>query len=160
MQSSIEIVIAQSSDIPGLSKLLGILFAQEKAFTPDTQKQIRGLERIINDPASGRILTARKQGQIVGMINVLFTISTALGERVAILEDMIIAPSARQSGIGSQLLQAAIDFAEQQSCHRLTLLTDDDNTIAQSFYRKHGFSNPGMIPMQRFITPAPGKDSI
>lgn len=82
------------------------------------------------------------------MVNLLYTISTALGERVAILEDMVVSPSARSLGLGSALLEHAIDHARRQGCRRITLLTDAHNLDAQRFYARHGFARSSMLPMR------------
>ena len=143
-----EINLATVSDTPALSALLSILFTQEAEFQPDTVAQQRGLNAILTDPALGEILVARQNGQIVGMVNVLYSISTALGARVALLEDMVVAPAMRGSGLGSQLLAAAIKHAKQRGCLRITLLTDADNYAAQAFYQKQGFEKSSMIPLR------------
>lgn len=136
------------SDIPALSELLSFLFAQEVEFSPNTEAQIKGLSTIINNPELGTILVYREGSEIMGMVNLLFTISTALGERVAILEDMVVSPKARGSGIGSELLSHAISFARTYGCKRITLLTDSGNQGAQRFYAKHGFTASSMAPFR------------
>ena len=140
--------LATCEDIPALCGLLKDLFTQEAEFQPDTAAQQRGLNAILSDPALGEILVARQNGQIVGMVNVLYSISTALGARVALLEDMVVAPAMRGSGLGSQLLAAAIKHAKQRGCLRITLLTDADNYAAQAFYQKQGFEKSSMIPLR------------
>ena len=85
------------------------------------------------------------------MVNLLFTISTALGERVALLEDMVVSPRARGSGVGTELLKYAMDFARLSGVKRITLLTDRENTSAQRFYAKHGFSESTMVTFRRTI---------
>lgn len=143
-----EITLATASDIPALCDLLSLLFSQEADFQPDYEAQCRGLTQILNNPDVGLILVARQKNQIVGMVNLLFTVSTALGQRVALLEDLVIAPTQRGNGIGSQLLKQAIEIAKLHDCHRITLLTDMANESAQRFYQKHGFSFSAMIPMR------------
>lgn len=143
-----DVDIATSSDIPRLNELLNLLFAQERDFSPDTRKQADGLERIITDPRVGHILVLRHSGEVVAMVNLLYTVSTALGERVAILEDMIVHQDHRRGGAGSRLLQAAIEFARGEGCLRITLLTDHDNNGAIRFYRNHGFEQSSMVPMR------------
>jgi GNAT superfamily N-acetyltransferase len=142
------IEIATTSDIPALCNLLVTLFSQEEEFTPNLDAHERGLARIIGSPDLGVVLVARKQGQIVGMVNLLFTISTALGEKVAILEDMVVFPEVRGVGVGSELLGAAISYAQEQSCKRITLLTDQSNSSGQRFYNKQGFTRSTMVPMR------------
>lgn len=143
-----QITPANASDIPALCQLLAILFTQEADFKPDHEVQSRGLARIINNPEIGLIVVARQDGQVVAMVNLLYTVSTALGERVALLEDMVVSPNARGSGIGSRLLAQAIQFARLNGCKRITLLTDSANESAQRFYQKHGFGFSAMIPLR------------
>jgi len=81
---------ATYSDIPELVELLVSLFEQEAEFEPNSEAQRKALSKIILDPKIGVILVARNDEKIVGMINLLFTESTALGTKVAILEDMVV----------------------------------------------------------------------
>ena len=149
-----EIRLAGPEDIPQLAALLAQLFAQEAEFTPAPQRQIEGLSRIVGDAAVGRILVAVNAGKAAGMVNLLYTVSTALGGRVAILEDMIVDRDARGRGLGSRLMTEAISTCETDGCLRITLLTDGDNTAAQQFYRRFGFERSPMVPLRRPLTGA------
>ena len=70
---------------------------------------------------------------------------------MALLEDMIIHPERRDSGLGYHLLNSAIAYARAQGCLRVTLLTDSDNRPAQALYAKAGFKASKMIPMRLFF---------
>ncbi len=142
---------ATSSDITALCVLLDMLFSQEAEFVPNHEAQRRGLARIIGNPEIGHILVARQGEEIIGMVSLLYTVSTALGARVALLEDMVVAPTSRGSGVGSQLLQYAIELARRNACKRITLLTDRINESAQRFYQSHGFALSPMIPMRLLL---------
>jgi GNAT superfamily N-acetyltransferase len=144
----IQITTAQAADIPALCELLAILFSQEADFKPDREAQTRGLARIISNPDVGLIVVARLNGKIVGMANLLYTVSTALGARVALLEDMVVSPDVRGLGVGSRLLEQTIRLARSNGCQRITLLTDGANESAQRFYQKHRFSFSAMIPLR------------
>lgn len=144
----IKIDKATPADIPALAELLSVLFTQEEEFTPNPEAQIRGLAKIIDHPETGIIILARQGKKIVGMVNLLFTVSTVLGERVALLEDMVISASVRDEGIGTQLLTEAISYAKSENYRRITLLTDKTNQAAQRFYQKQGFASSSMIPMR------------
>lgn len=139
---------ATQEDIPGLCELLGFLFAQEAEFQPDLSMQIAGLREIIDFPERGQILVLHEGASLLGMINLLYTVSTALGGRVILLEDMVVHPDHRRRGAGSKLLQAAIDFAKSVGCRRITLLTDQTNKSAQRFYKRFGFTISNMVPMR------------
>ncbi|QWE24670.1 GNAT family N-acetyltransferase [Polynucleobacter sp. AP-Elch-400A-B2] len=139
------------SDIPELVELLKALFDQEAEFEPNSEAQRKALSKIILDPKIGIILVARDDEKILGMINLLFTESTALGAKVAILEDMVVLSKYRSEGIGSQLVDYAIGEAKKEGCKRITLLTDIENTKAQSFYQKKGFVKSKMMPYRLLL---------
>lgn len=139
---------ANVEDIPDLCKLLDYLFEQEEEFKPDNNIQRIGLQKILEDSEKGIILILKNNGETIGMVNLLFTISTALGGKVALLEDMIVIPSERGKGYGSELLKTAIEYASDRKCKRITLLTDDANEKAQKFYNHHGFVHSPMRPMR------------
>ena len=143
---------ASETDIPALSKLLSVLFTQEIEFKPNETAQCKGLSMIMSNPDIGAILVVRDGSSILAMVNLLFTVSTAIGEQVAILEDMIVAPTARGVGIGSALLNYAIGFAKNHGVGRITLLTDRGNYSAQRFYSKHGFTESTMVPLRLPLT--------
>ena len=140
---------ANLTDIPQLCILLDELFSQEAEFTPDHELQGRGLSKILSNEDIGVILVVRESDKVIGMVNILYTISTALGGRVGDLEDFVVLPEYRNSGIGSKLLSYALNFAKKRGCQRITLLTDDDNQDAHRFYLKNGFSRSSMVPFRR-----------
>jgi GNAT superfamily N-acetyltransferase len=141
--------IAILSDVADLCKLLDLLFEQEVEFKPHLKSQIIGLELIINNPNTGTIIVARDNGELIGMVNILYTVSTALGARVGMLEDMVVSKSARGCGVGSKLIEFALEYAVEQGCKRMTLLTDHDNDAAHRFYLKHGFSRSSMVVFRK-----------
>jgi len=149
---------ATEADLDELSEMLGELFAQEGDFRPDKEKQLRGLRLIFEQPSRGRVFVLRQNGAIVGMINLLFTISTAEGGFVIVLEDLVIHKKYQGKGYGRRLLQHAIDFAKQKNFLRVTLLTDRPENVAQEFFRHHGFVESSMIPMRLWITPQQNSD--
>ncbi|MCB2184635.1 MAG: GNAT family N-acetyltransferase [Desulfobulbaceae bacterium] len=139
---------ATVGDIPDLCDLLDILFSQEVEFKPERTVQETGLRAIIEDPKTGTILVARRERRTIGMVNLLFTVSTALGGRVAILEDLVVMPGERGSGVGSKLINSAINKARECGCRRITLLTDHSNETAHRFYKKYGFASSEMVPFR------------
>lgn len=143
-----QIASATADDIPQLCSLLAILFTQEADFEPDAAKQSTALRQIIAHPETGRILVLRNGGGIIGMVNLLFTVSTACGGKAALLEDMIIHPARRDDGLGSKLLKAVIELARSENCLRLTLLTDRANDAAIRFYQRHGLGISAMLPLR------------
>jgi GNAT superfamily N-acetyltransferase len=143
----LEVSDANPEDLPQLCELLSELFNIESEFQPDPEKQSRALSQILNHPSSGHILVLKNDRKIVGMVSLLFTVSTATGGPAILLEDMIIQREHRSKGAGSLLLGHAMAYARKQGFKRITLLTDRDASTI-SFYEKHGFTQSGMIPMR------------
>ena len=141
--------VAKSSDIPALCDLLESLFTQEAEFKSDRDAQARGLKSVIENDDVGDILVVRDNDHVIAMVNVLYTVSTALGARVGILEDMVVSSAGRGLGVGSMLLESAMEFAKEKGCQRITLLTDHDNEGAHRFYQKHGFSISTMVAFRK-----------
>lgn len=143
---------ATPQDLPALCDLLSILFSQEAEFHPEPKRQHRGLLQLLQTPEAATILVARHpSGQPVGMVVLLYTVSTALGDPVAWLEDMVVQPGCRSQGTGTALLQAALQTARERGCQRITLLTDQDNQRAQRFYARQGFGPSPMQPMRLML---------
>lgn len=146
---------ATLEDLPALTSLLNDLFTTEGDFVPNRAKQMRGLRLILEQPNRGRIFVLRQNGILLGMINLLFTISTAEGGFVILLEDVVIHRDYRGLGIGDKLLRHAIDYAKKKDFLRITLLTDRLNEQGQRFFKRHGFFESKMIPMRLVLADTP-----
>lgn len=149
--NTVSILPALHTDIEAICDLLAELFNQEADFSADRNKQYQAVEQILSAPDQGRILLLRVNAQVVGMVSLLYLTSTAMGGKVAMLEDMIIAAPYRSQGYGRQLLAEAVAFARQQDCLRITLLTDADNVRAQQCYQQQGFTLSAMLPMRKIL---------
>jgi GNAT superfamily N-acetyltransferase len=148
MHESIRIEPATLDDLPELVELLHDLFSMEADFVPDREKQTRGIRLILEQPGRGRIFALRNDHAIIGMINLLITISTAEGGFVLLLEDLVVHRDHRGQGYGTKLLDYAIDFAKKKNFLRITLLTDRPNQRTTQFYLKRGFTESDMIPLR------------
>jgi len=127
------------------------LFARSDDFKPDKAAQERGLRLILEQPNRGRIFVVRNHDKIFGMVNLLFTISTARGGFVILMEDVVIHPNHRGQGYGAMLVNHVVEFAKQKNFLRITLLTDGMSAESQEFFKKHGFEQSHMVPMRRII---------
>ncbi len=148
MHESLRIEPATLDDLPMLADLLHELFTMESDFVPDRDKQVRGLKLILEDPSRGRIFVLRNDHLIIGMINLLITISTAEGGFVMLLEDLVIHEDHRGQGLGSKLLDHAVNFAREKKFLRITLLTDRDDQGPIDFYTHRGFAISNMQPLR------------
>jgi ribosomal protein S18 acetylase RimI-like enzyme len=140
---------AKLEDIDILCELLFELFSQEVEFTPNKEVQQKALKTIIVDENIGDIYVATINEKVVAMVNILYTISTALGNQVAIFEDFIVDKSYRNQGIGENLIDFVFEDLKAKNFSRITLLTDNDNLKAHKFYKKKGFVKSSMVPFRK-----------
>ena len=139
---------ATLEDLEELTNLLMTLFAEEEDFVPNRDKQMHGLRLILEQPNRGRIFVVRNDHALIGMVNLLFTISTAEGGFVVLMEDVVIHPDHRGQGYGSMLIDYVEEFARAKDFRRVTLLTDKISEPSQRFFQRHGYKHSHMIPMR------------
>ncbi len=151
MIEGLRIEPATLDNLPELTELLFELFSQEADFIPNREREMRGLRLLLEQPSRGRIFVLRSPVRIIGMINLLITISTAEGGFVLMLEDLIIHRDYRHQGLGTRLLEYAIEFAKKKNFLRITLLTDKPNDRLKRFFLKNGFVESDMIPMRMYF---------
>ncbi|MDX2309299.1 MAG: GNAT family N-acetyltransferase [Hyphomicrobium sp.] len=143
--------MATHADIPAIAGLLGELFSQEAEFTPDAAAQARGLSMLLDQPSAAGIFVAEADGRVIGSVTLLYSVSTALGARIAMLEDMIITRTFRGHGLGPRLLTFAIEAARRDGIARITLLTDPDNFAAHRLYERMGFHRSAMVVYRKMM---------
>ena len=76
----------------------------------------------------------RKQAKVIGFATVLFSYSSSLAAKVAVLNDLYIVPEQRNKGYARQLINHCQLFAQSKSAVRLQWLTAQDNHRAQRLY--------------------------
>jgi GNAT superfamily N-acetyltransferase len=142
---------ATIEDLPELTDLVMSLLEMEADFTPCQEKQRHGLRLILEQPSRGRIFVLRNDHKVVGMVNLLFTISTAEGGFVILMEDVFVRPEHRGHGYGTRLVEHVKDFARRKDFKRITLLTDRVSDQSQRFFARNGFVLSHMVPMRLML---------
>ena len=143
---------ATAADLDALADLLAELFTLESDFKPERDKQLRGLRLILDNPLIGRLFVVRVDQNVVGMANALFTVSTAEGRKVVLLEDVIIKAAFRGQQLGRRLVEHILDWAASAGMPRVTLLADRDNIPALAFYERLGFSPSAMCVLRKNLS--------
>ena len=144
---NVTIQIATNADASGLAKVLQELFAIEVEFDGDFKTQEDAIKYII-DNQIGDIFKISLNDEIIGMCSLLYSYSTALNTKIAILEDVVISKAHRNTSYGNQLIKFVLNYAENKGIKRVSLLTDSTNINAQHFYKKYGFEHSKMILMR------------
>ncbi|MGW5370070.1 N-acetyltransferase family protein [Streptomyces sp. NPDC004009] len=137
----LEIRRATAPDLPAIVAMLADdpLGAQRES--PDDLSLYRtALERLDADP-NQRLVVAVRETRVVGTLQL--TIIPGLSRRGAtrsIIEAVRIHADERGSGLGTQLIQWAIDESRRQGCRLVQLTSDRSRTDAHRFYERLGFT--------------------
>ncbi|MCF8032306.1 MAG: GNAT family N-acetyltransferase [Desulfarculaceae bacterium] len=142
---------ARAADLPALSGLLGLLFAVERDFAIDSERQERGLEMLLASP-NARLLVAEAQGAALGMVAGQLVVSTAEGAWSLWAEDLVVAPQWRGRGVGSGLMWALAAWARARGATRMQLLADRGNDKGLDFHHRLGWENTRMICLRKKAT--------
>ena len=96
-------------------------------------------------------MVAEMDGEVVGMCQlVVFRHFQRRGGLCAEVESMHVHPDFRGRGIGEQLLNAAVDAAQQAGCYRVQLTSNRQRADAHRFYERHRFV-PSHIGFKRLV---------
>ncbi len=98
------------------------------------------LRQRLQDHESVIFLATDKAGVGLGFTQLYPAFSSVGLQKRWILNDLFVAESARKSGVASQLMQTAEDFAESSGASGLTLSTAIDNLPAQALYEQRGWN--------------------
>ena len=106
--------------------------------TPDTTLAVKFVgDRIKNQESV--ILVAETNERIVGFCQMYPTFCSVEAAPIAVLYDLFVLQSARQTGAGRALMLAAQDYAKKNSFARLDLSTAKTNVNAQALYESLGW---------------------
>ena len=86
------------------------------------------------------LLVAAREGQVIAVLQLTMIPSLTLrGSRRAQIEGVRVASVYRGQGVGTQLMQWAIDRAKKENCLLVQLTMDRRRERAGNFYRRLGF---------------------
>ncbi|MEU9572119.1 GNAT family N-acetyltransferase [Streptomyces massasporeus] len=137
----LEIRAAVADDVPAIVAMLADdpLGAQRES-PEDLAPYLSALERLSADP-NQRLVVAVREGRVVGTLQL--TIVPGLSRRGAtrsIVEGVRIHADERGSGLGTELIEWAIEVSRGQGCQLVQLTSDKTRADAHRFYERLGFT--------------------
>ncbi|MFE1044438.1 GNAT family N-acetyltransferase [Streptomyces olivaceus] len=137
----LEIRPTTAADIPAVVAMLADdpLGAQRES-PDDLAPYLAALERLSSDP-NQHVVVAVRDERVLGTLQL--TVVPGLSRRGAtrsIIEGVRIHAAERGSGLGTQLIEWAVDESRRQGCHLVQLTSDNTRTDAHRFYERLGFS--------------------
>ncbi|WP_330239576.1 GNAT family N-acetyltransferase [Streptomyces sp. NBC_00525] len=138
--SDLDIRRATADDLPAIVALLADdpLGAQRES--PDDLVPYRtALRRLADDPNQHLMVAVRRE-RVVGTLQL--TVIPGLSRRGStrsLIEGVRIHADERGSGLGTRLIQWAVDESRRQGCQLVQLTSDTTRTDAHRFYERLGF---------------------
>ncbi|MGW1718371.1 N-acetyltransferase family protein [Streptomyces sp. NPDC002156] len=137
----LEIRPVTAEDIPAVVGMLADdpLGAQRES-PDDLTPYYIALNRLAADP-NQHLVVAVREGQVVGTLQL--TIVPGLSRKGAtrsIIEGVRVHAAERGSGLGTQLIEWAIDTSRRENCQLVQLTSDATRTEAHRFYERLGFT--------------------
>jgi len=132
---------ASIDDIPAIVAMLADdpLGAQRES-PDDLAPYLTAMERLRADPHQ-HLVVAVREGRVVGTLQL--TIIPGLSRRGAtrsVIEGVRIHADERGGGLGSRLIEWAIDTSRREGCQLVQLTSDNTRTDAHRFYERLGFT--------------------
>ncbi|MEV5972136.1 GNAT family N-acetyltransferase [Streptomyces sp. NPDC051921] len=138
--SDLEIRPARQDDLPAVVAMLADdpLGAQRES-PDDLTPYVAAFERLAGDP-NQHVVVAVRAGQVVGTLQL--TVIPGLSRRGttrSIIEGVRVHAEERGSGLGTQLIEWAVEESRAQGCRLVQLTSDVTRTDAHRFYERLGF---------------------
>ena len=105
----------------------------------DPVRARRALEQMLRED-HGRAWIVQLEGKPAGYVVVLWGFSLEYGGRVLEIDELFIRTEFRGLGLGRAILEFVEAQARGVGAVVLTLETEPENEIAQTFYGRHGFT--------------------
>ncbi|MBT3162539.1 GNAT family N-acetyltransferase [Streptomyces sp. Vc74B-19] len=139
--NDLEIRAATADDVPAIVAMLADdpLGAQRES-PDDLSPYLAAMERLRADPHQ-HLVVAVREGRVVGTLQL--TIIPGLSRRGStrsIIEAVRVHADERGGGLGSRLIEWAIDTSRHEGCQLVQLTSDSTRTDAHRFYERLGFT--------------------
>jgi ribosomal protein S18 acetylase RimI-like enzyme len=130
---------ADQQDLEALAKL-----ADQLIRVQDQLERKDILAKILQDPNRG-IYVAEVKDMVVGFIEVCVFPDFVEGAPLAVIQNLVVDEKHRGLGIGSRLMNSAVEEAEKQNVAEIHVWTEFDNERALRFYAKHEFTKKAIL---------------
>lgn len=139
--ADLEIRPATEGDLPSIVAMLADDPLGARRESPDDlSPYLAAFERLSADP-NQHVIVAVRDGRVVGTLQL--TIVPGLSRRGAtrsVIEGVRVHADERGGGLGTQLIEWAVDESRRQGCQLVQLTSDKTRADAHRFYERLGFS--------------------
>ncbi|TDD27159.1 GNAT family N-acetyltransferase [Kribbella turkmenica] len=133
---------ATAADVAGIVAMIADdQLGANRESLDDLTPYLRAFESIDTDPNQA-LVVAERNDKVIGTLQL--TIIPGLSRRGStrgLIEAVRVAASARGSGLGTTLIEWAIEESRARGCALVQLTSDKTRTDAHRFYERLGFTN-------------------
>ena len=137
----IEIRQADPSDLDALQSLVCGFREVLGRRLPDDDTLRESLEELLMSRDTEFFIALGDTSMAVGYIQQRYRYSLWLSGLEATLEDLYVSSDSRRLGVGTQLVQFAIESAREKGCKVIKVDTNESNRSAMDLYFKLGFTS-------------------
>ena len=134
---------ATEADLPRLMELLYQLSQvgeRPQAAVGAVEDSQRAALRELQSSEESTCLVLERDGQVVGTITLYVLPALSHGGRpFGLIENVVVDETARQTGLGRQLMDAAERLARQKGCYKVSFTSNQRRTDAHAFYERLGY---------------------
>ncbi|MFF4573227.1 GNAT family N-acetyltransferase [Streptomyces sp. NPDC001410] len=137
----LEIRRTTADDLPAIVAMLADdpLGAQRES-PDDLTPYLAALDRLNTDP-NQQLVVAVREGRVIGTLQLTLVHGLSRkGATRSIIEAVRIHADERGSGLGTQLIEWAVEESRRQNCQLVQLTSDSSRTDAHRFYERLGFT--------------------
>jgi GNAT superfamily N-acetyltransferase len=139
--SDLEVRPAALTDIPAIVAMLADDPLGTQRESPDDLAPYHAAFRRLADDPNQHLVVGVREERVVGTLQL--TVIPGLSRRGStrsVIEGVRVHGDERGSGLGTQLIQWAVDESRRQGCQLVQLTSDAGRTDAHRFYERLGFT--------------------
>jgi ribosomal protein S18 acetylase RimI-like enzyme len=130
--------LATGNDAGDVARLIAAFRDWQGRAEPSDASIEASVRRLLADPNTEYFLGGQPPA---GVLQLRFRHSVWTGTEDAHLEDLFVDETARGSGLGRALVEAALEHARERGCARIELDANEANETALRLYRSVGFGS-------------------
>jgi diamine N-acetyltransferase len=159
MTTDVSYRAAATSDIDCLLQLMQGLQQDDPWSVPFREEEVReSIRELLGNPSAGRIFLICDADTCIGYLVLSFDFSLEYGGRNAWIDELFVRSDFRGKGIGSNVLDFAVQAARECGAKVLHLEVNRGNP-AIDLYRRHGFEDHDRYLLSKWLTGSRGKNS-
>jgi ribosomal protein S18 acetylase RimI-like enzyme len=153
----VAIRVARLADRPELLRLIRAYYRLDH-IRFDARAMEPALARLLRSRALGRVWIMQDGAKAVGYVVLTFNYDLEFDGLEGLVTDLFVEAKYRGTGLGKRALEVVDDYCRKRGIRAVELQVESNNTAAQAFYRKIGFTQLARVVMVRDIKYFGGAD--